>query len=154
MKRKFVFAAAILIAVSLIVGFLLANLAIGQNEQINHYSYSLSLGPKTYTVTVKTNWNTEPAPEVSLHSTPNSTERFVELYFWQGKQGTIFYNITIPTAILSGNISLVWKYYLQNADRYTLVNNGTHNSLSMTFAYDPHFSGNGYFEIKGTGESQ
>ena len=149
MRRKFIVAAAISVSFALVAGFVLANLAESQREQIKLDAYPISIKDETFTVTVETNWDFTPAPTVSVHDMASSTERSIELYFCQGKQGNVFYNITIPTALLSGNISLVWKYYLQNPDRYTLVNNGTCNSVSMNFAYDPHFSGDGYFEIKG-----
>ena len=46
-----------------------------------------------------------------------------------------------------GNISLFWKYYEQNADRYALSNNGTHNSVQMTFYHTATVE---HFEIDGT----
>ena len=148
MKRRIIVVTAVgLIIISLTAGLLLTFL--GQEEN-NLYTYPLSVGDKTFTVTVKTNWNAEREPIVKLLN--SSDARYaVELYFLGGSKKTITYNITIPTDLLWGNISLIWKYYLQNPDRYTLSNNGTHNSLQMTFFdYDPFFSGNGYFEILGT----
>ena len=60
---------------------------------------------------------------------------------------TVGFNITVPTDLIWGNISLVWKYYEQNADRYTLSNNGTHNSVQMTFNHTATVE---HFEIRGT----
>jgi hypothetical protein len=150
MKRKFIITAAILlIAISLTVG-IWAGLQLGAKEEINLFTYPLLVGDKTFIVTVETNWTEERAPSVSLLN--SSDNRYpIELYFLGGtEEKTISYNITIPTDLLWGDISLVWKYYLQDPDRYTLSNNGTHNSLQMTFEYDPFFSGMGYFEILGT----
>ena len=147
MKKRFIVVAAVgLIIISLATGLLLTVLS---QEETNVYTYPLSVGDKTFTVTVKTNWNAEQEPTVKLLN--SSDARYsVELYFLGGSKQTITYTITIPTDLLWGNISLIWKYYLQNPDRYTLSNNGTHNSLQMTFDYDPFFSGRGYFEILGT----
>lgn len=151
MKRKFIIVAATsLIAIALTTGILWAGLHLGTEEENNLFTYPLSVGDKTFIVTVETNWTDEHAPSVNLLN--SSDNRYpIELYFLGGtEQKTISYNITIPTDLLWGNISLVWKYYPQEPNRYTLSNNGTHNSLQMTFKYQPFFSGSGYFEILGT----
>ena len=150
-KRKFIVVAAILlIAISLAAGILYAYLEVDREEETNLFTYPLSVRDKTFIVTVETNWNAERMPSVTLLNVSDVTRHSVELYFLGGSKKTISYNITIPTDLLWGNISLVQKYYLQNPDRYNLSNNGTHNSLQMTFEYEPHFSGIGYFEIIGT----
>ena len=150
-KRKLIVIAAILlIGIPLTAGILLASLEVDQEEKTKMFTYPLSVGDKTFIITVETNWNAERAPSVSLINTSDVTRHPIELYFLGGSKKTISYNITIPTDLLWGNISLIWKYYLQNPDRYTLSNNGTHNSLQMTFNYEPFFSGMGYFEILGT----
>lgn len=150
-KRKIIVVLAIfLIAISLGVGLFLANL-----EKTNVFTYPLSVGDKTYVVTVETNWNAERAPSVTLLNSSEPNRYSIELYFlgrtvkdigWEN----ITYTITIPTDLLWGNISLIHKYSLVDPERYTLINNGTHNSLKMTFEYEYHFSGIGYFEILGT----
>jgi hypothetical protein len=150
MKRKLIISAAILlIAVSLSVG-IWAALQSEAKQKINLFTYPLLVGEKTYVITVETNWDEEPAPSVTLLN--SSDNRYpIELYFLGGTENkTISYNITIPTDLLWGNITLVWKYYLQEPNRYTLSNNGTDNFLNMTFEYQPFFSGIGYFEILGT----
>jgi hypothetical protein len=132
------------------VGILLANL-----EKTNLFTYPLSVGDKTYIMTVETNWNAERAPSVTLLNSSEPNRYAIELYFlgrtvkdigWEN----ITYTITIPTDLLWGNISLIKKYYLVDPEGYTLTNNGTHNSLHMKFEYEHHFSGIGYFEILGT----
>ena len=148
MKRIFKVAATLLVAISLTVGILLAGFAWSQESQSELYSYPFSVGGKTYTLAVATNWGA--APRVSLSNTSLSDEHYVSLDFFGSSKQTVTYNITIPTDLLWGNISLVWKYYLQSPDRYTLSNNGTHNSVQMTFGYQPYFSGMGHFEIWGT----
>lgn len=149
MKRKIILTVAVavtLVAVSL-TGILLANLAAPKGENIL-FTYPLSVEDKTYTVTVEANWDKDNPPTVTL--TNSSGRHAIELYFLGGTNKTVTYNITFPTELLGGNVSLVWKYYRQNPDRYVLGGNGTHNSLQMTFDYDPHFSGMGYFEVVGT----
>ena len=150
MKKKFVIATSIsLIALLLTIAVLWANLPSSQDEK-NLFTYPLLIGNKTYTVTVETNWNQERAPSVALLNSSNNHYP-LELYFLGGTQEkNISYTINIPTDLLWGNISLIRKYYLVDSKYYTLINNGTHNSLQMTFDYQPFFSGNGYFEILGT----
>jgi hypothetical protein len=146
MKRKFVIVAATsLILVSLAVG-IWASSQLGKEV----ITYPLVVGDKTYVVTVETNWTEERAPSVALIN--SSDNRYpLELVFLGGTvEKTVSYEITIPTDLLWGNISLIRKYYLVDPDNYTLINNGTHNSLQMTFDYQPFFSGSGYFEILGT----
>lgn len=148
MQRRLIIAIAILLViVSLTTGIILAS-NMGKKET-NFFTYPVSVGGKTYIVTMETNWDAEPAPAVTLLNS-SFPMHAIELYFLGGSEKTITYNITIPTDLLWGKISLIWKYYEQEPDRYTLSNNGTHNSIKMTFDYDPSFSGKGYFEIVGT----
>jgi hypothetical protein len=96
---------------------------------------------------VEANWDKANPPSVTLS---NGTRHAVDLYFFGGTNKTVTCKIIIPTGLLGGNISLVKKYYVQDPDSYILRNDGAYNSLQMTFDYDPHFSGNGFFEIIGT----
>ena len=149
-RRKLIASTTIsLIVVSLLAGILLAGLHSNQEEN-NLFAYPLSVGDQTFNVTVETNWSEERPPSVTLLNS-SDTRYPIELYFLGGtKEKTIFYNITIPTDLLWGNISLIRKYFVVDPENYTLINNGTHNILQMTFDYQPFFSGNGYFEILGT----
>ena len=149
-KKIIVIATIFLIALSVVAGTLLAGLASHKPETSNLYTYPISVGEKTYTVTLETNWNAEPQPTVTLINESESDIYGLELYFRQGVEKTISYNITFPTALLDGNITLTRKYYEQDPDLYSLSSNGTCTSLSMTFDFDSYFSGNGYFFIEGT----
>lgn len=153
MNKKITIAAIAILALVAIAlaGILLANTGTTQQEKTNRFTYSLSAGDKTCTVTVEANWDQENPPSVTLS---NGTRHAVDLYFRGETKKTVTYTITIPTELLSGNISLVKKYYLQSPDSYILHNNGAYNSLEMTFDYDPNFSGIGYFEIVGTEGAQ
>lgn len=125
-----------------------------EKTALNLYPYSLGVPSgtdvKTFIVTVETNWTSK--PEVNLPAPEaRQFDKSIGLIFLDGNSTkNVFFNITIPTNLLSGNISLIWKYYEQTLDRYTLSNNGTHNSVQMTFAFKPFFSGMGYFRIQGT----
>jgi hypothetical protein len=120
----------------------LVNLSKNEEAAIKLYTYPISIGEKTYIVTVGTNWTS--APKVCL---PEFDSNHVSLDFIGPQRQTVTFNVTIPTGLIWGNISLIWKYYEQNTDRYTLSNNGTHNSVQMTFL---HTAANEHFEIRGT----
>jgi len=78
---------------------------------------------------------------------PEQDSNYINFDFIGPTRETVGFNITIPTDLIWGNISLVWKYYEQNLDRYTLSNNGTHNSVQMTFNHTATVE---HFEIHGT----
>ena len=147
-RRRIIAATTItLIAVLLSTGILLSIFARGQEPQSKLYTYPVSVAEKTYTITVRTNWTSEPKVDLSPKT---DSLKYVSLDFSGWSKETVFFNITIPTDLLWGNITLIRKYYEQNPDLYTLSNNGTHNSVEMTCIFTPYFSGVGHFEIRGT----
>jgi hypothetical protein len=141
------------------VGILLTDLAreneVATNfeeEKVANSRYTYSLSPyhgngKIYIVTVETNWTSK--PKVSLPA-EYDTLKYVSVVFTGWSRENVFFNVTIPTDLLWGNISLFRKYYEQPPEVYTLSNNGTHNSIGMTCVFTPYFSGVGYFAIRGT----
>jgi hypothetical protein len=141
-KMPFAVALVLLILITAVaVGALFAELA--KTEAAGElYTYPVSVGEKTYIITVRTNWNS--APEVYL---PEFSSNYVSVDFRGPERASVFFNITVPTSLIGGNISLVWKYYTLSADRYTISNNGTHNSIQMTF---DHTATVEHFEIHGT----
>lgn len=117
---------------------------------LNLYIYTISPyngNGKIYTVTVETNWTSQ--PHVSLPQF--DTLKYVSVDFDGWSRETVFFNVTIPTELLWGKISLLRKYYEQSPDVYTWSSNGTHNSIAMACVFTPYFSGVGHFEIQGTG---
>jgi hypothetical protein len=148
MKRAIIVAATIsLIAITLVAGILLMGSAGGQKEVSKLYAYPVSVGEKTYIITVRTNWTSEPRVDLSPET---DNLKYVSVDFTGWSKEAVFFNITVPTDLLWGNISLIRKYYEQSPDLYTLSNNGTHNSIQMTCVFTPYFSGVGHFEIRGT----
>jgi hypothetical protein len=144
MKRKALVLTlvSVILITALIAGFLWVDLVAKKEAATKLYTYPISVGEKTYIITVKTNWTS--APRVYL---PEQESKYINCDFIGPNRQTVNFNITIPTDLISGNISLIWKYYEQNSDRYTLSNNGTHNSISMSFA---HTATDEHFEIHGT----
>lgn len=133
--------AVLILITSIVAGILLVDLT-GDKEVSKLYTYPVSVGEKTYIITVITNWTS--APKVYL---PEIASKYVCCDFIGPNRETVGFNITVPTDLIWGNISLVWKYYEQDADRYTLSNNGTHNSVQMTFNHTATVE---HFEIRGT----
>ncbi len=114
-----------------------------ENEETgNEYTYPVSVGEETYIITVRTNWTT--APEVYL---PEFASKYVSVDFRGSLRATVFFNITVPADLIWGEISVIWKYYKQSENSYTLFYNGTHYSVSMTFY---HTASVEHFEVRGT----
>jgi len=146
----------ILLLSSLIV---VAGVAINPTEDdvpdSNFYTFPLSVADNTYIVTVEANWTRDHPPAVFLVNSSIPDKPAIELYFWGTTEKnatweTVTYNITFPTDLLWGDISVIHKYYRVDPTKYSLSSNSTHTSLQMTFEYSPFFSGSGYFMIEGT----
>ncbi len=134
---------AVILISSLVAGLLWFEIAGSKS-----YTYPISVGEKIYIITIVTNWNS--APKVDLSNSSLTNLKYVSVDFFGSCEKTVLFKITIPTDLLWGNISLIWKYYEQSPDRYSLSNNGTYNSVQMTFTFKPYASGIGHFEIHGT----
>lgn len=132
----------LILITAIVAGILLVDLA-GDEEAVGKlYTYPVSVGEKTYIITVRTNWTS--APEVYL---PEFDSKYVSVDFRGPLRATVFFNITIPADLIWGEISVIWKYYKQSDDRYTMSNNGTHYSVQMTFYHTALVE---HFEIRGT----
>jgi hypothetical protein len=143
MKRTaLVLTLVLLILFSIVAGILLVNLAKNEEAAGKLYTFPVSVGEKTYIITVRTNWTS--APEVYL---PEFPSKYVSVDFRGSLRATVFFNITIPADLIWGEISVIWKYYKQSDDRYTISNNGTHHSVQMTFYHTAVVE---HFEIRGT----
>jgi len=133
----------VLILITAIIAGILLNQPAENEETINKlYTYPVSVGEKTYIVTINTNWTS--APEVYL---PEFDSKYVSFDFRGTLRATVFFNITIPADLIWGDISVIWKYYEQSYDRYIISNNGTHNSIQMIFYHTAIVE---HFEIRGT----
>ena len=131
---------AVILILSLAAGLLWFELAGSKL-----YTYPISVGEKTYIITVLTNWNS--APKVELSNSSLTDLKYISVDFFGSHEKNVFFKITIPTDLLWGNISLVEKYYVLSPDHYTLSNDGTHNSVQMKFN---HIATDEHFEIHGT----
>ena len=143
MKRKKI---AITIAVVvIIITTIAAGLLWFEIAGSKLYTYPISVGEKIYIITVSTNWNS--APKVYLSNSSLTNLKYISVDFIGSCRKTVTFSIKVPTNLLWGNISLVWKYYEQNPNRYNLSNDGTHIYVQMTFN---HVAADEHFEIHGT----
>ena len=138
----------LVITFSIVAGVLLVDWEGAEEEPEdildNLYTFPLSVEEETYIVTVRSNYSS--APEVGYSGYAPFPAYHVSIDF-RGDPENSFCNITIPTHLLWGNISVIDKYYEMSADRYTLSNNGTHNSVYFTFNHPALVK---HFEIQGT----
>jgi hypothetical protein len=132
----------LILITAIVAGILMVDLE-GEQETVSKlYTCPVSIGEKTYIITVLTNWTS--APKVYL---PEFDSKYVSVDFIGPLRATVFFNVTIPADLIWGEISVIAKYYKQSDDRYILSNNGTHNSVQMTFY---HVATIEHFEIRGT----
>ena len=132
-----------LILVLVVVGIMLIDWE-GVEKEGKLYTYPLSVGEETYIVMVRSNYSS--TPEVSYSSYPLQSNYYVNVDF-KGNPENSFCNITMPTDLIWGEISVIDKYYVMSPDRYIVSNNGTHNSVYFSFNHTALVK---HFEIRGT----
>ena len=132
---------AILVIGSLVVGGILLVFLGGDEVSVGKlYTFPISVGEQTYMVSVRSNYSS--APDVSYSGLLKS----VSVDF-RGDPETAFCNITIPTDLIWGELSVIDKVYKMSEDDYIQSNNGTHNSIYFTF---DHIAYTKHFEVMGT----
>ena len=141
-KKVITFAIVLLVLFSVVVGAIIFVHLGGNDESAGKlYTFPLSVGEKTYIVTVLSNYSS--APEVYL---PEIPANMVEFDF-KGPPENSFCNITIPSDLIWGELTVIDKYYEMDQTRYTITSNSTNNSIYFTFdsiALTKHF------EVRGT----
>ena len=115
------------------------------------YTYPLTVGEKTYIVTIRSNYSFTPI--VDLPQVPeNYTDlnyNFVEFDF-RGPPEDSFCNITIPNDLIWGELTVIDKYYVMDKANYIQTNNSTHTSIYFTFNSITHIALDKHFEVRGT----
>ena len=121
---------ALVLGLVIIFSFLalvgLIDLPTQEPEEGIMYTFPLLVGENTYRVTVFSNYSS--APEVSYFGLLKS----VSVYF-RGDQKKAFCNITIPSDLIWGDISLNQHGFILNQNSYILTSNSTHNSVYLLF---------------------
>ena len=134
--------ALILLTLSIIVaGILWVNLGEEDVSAGKLYTFPLSVGGKTYVVSVRSNYSS--APSVYLPEVPDN---YVSVDF-RGDPENAFCNITIPTDLIWGELAVIAKYYKMDEVDYTVYSNSTHNSIYFTFNKTALVE---HFEVRGT----
>jgi hypothetical protein len=85
---------AVILILSLVSGLLWVEIATGSKL----YTYHISVGEKTYIITVVTNWNS--APRVELSNSSLSDLKYVSVDFFGSYEKNVFFKITLPTDLL------------------------------------------------------
>jgi hypothetical protein len=141
-KRVKALAIVFFILFSIVAGVIIL-IHLGENgtsaEKL--YSFSLSVEDKTYIVTIVSNYSS--APEVYL---PEIPANMVEFDF-RGPPENSFCNITIPTDLIWGELTVIDKYYKMDESSYIHTSNSTYNSIYFTF---DHIALTKHFEVRGT----
>jgi hypothetical protein len=144
-KRVIILAVVLLIIFSIIIGGILF-IHLGGNEASASklYTYPLSVGEKTYIVTIRSNYSS--APTVNLPQVPAN---MVEFDF-RGPPEDTFCNITIPNDLIWGELTVIDKYYVMDKANYIQTSNSTDTSIYFTFTHITHIALDKHFEIRGT----
>ena len=120
------FALILLLLFSIVAIIILSDFPKNEDESGNLYTFPLSVGETTYTLSVRSNYSS--TPEVSYFSSLKS----VSVYF-RGERENAFCNITIPNNLIWGEFSVYNHGYLMDETDYFLNSNSTHNSVYFTF---------------------
>ena len=129
------------ISASVIAGSLWVDFTKENETPVNKpYKFPILVGDKTYRVSVTSNYSA--APQVSY----SELSKAVSVSF-KGDKENAFCNITIPTELIWGELSVIDKYYKMSEEQYIQSFNGTHNSIYFTF---DHVALLKHFDIIGT----
>jgi hypothetical protein len=140
-KRLVAFAVVLLVSFSIIAGGTIFIHLVGNEASAGTlYKFPLSVGEKTYTVTVISNYSS--APKVYLPEIPSN---MVEFDF-QGPPEDAFCNITIPNDLIWGELTVIDKYYVMDEAKYIQTSNSTDTSTYFTFDHTTHNSFTKHFE--------
>ncbi|MDG6221937.1 MAG: hypothetical protein QCH99_01595 [Candidatus Bathyarchaeota archaeon] len=134
------FITLLLIASGTVATILFIDSGKDKTENGKLYSFPFSVGNETYTVNVLSNYSS--SPEVSYLK----EEKIVSFAFI-GEPENSFCNITVPTGLIGGEISVIDKYYKMSDEHYIQSYNGSHNSIYFTFDHIAYVK---HFEIRGT----
>ena len=108
------------------------------------YTFPLSVGEKTYIITIGSNYSS--APTVHLPQVPDNLVEFAFL----GPPEDSFCNITIPNDLIWGELTVIDKYYVMDKANYIQTSNSTDTSIYFTFSHSTHIALDKHFEIRGT----
>jgi hypothetical protein len=146
MNKRVIALALVLVILSSIIagGILYVHLVGNKASAAKLYTFPLSVGDKTYVVTVRSNYSAP--PEVYLPEVPDN---YVEFDF-RGPPEDTFCNITIPNNLIWGDLTVIDKYYVMDEANYIQTSNSTHTSIYFTFNHTTHNALTKHFEIRGT----
>jgi hypothetical protein len=150
-KFPIVFIAILLLSSIIVIVGVTLNPPENKVAEAKLYTYPLSVGEKTYIVTIVSNYSS--TPTVNLPQVPdNYTDvnyNLVEFDF-RGPPEDSFCNITIPNDLIWGELTVIDKYYVMDKANYVQTSNSTNTSIYFTFSHLTHIALDKHFEIRGT----
>ena len=135
-----IFLTVLVICSLILIAIFLVNLTEDEKPEGILYSFPISVAEKTYMISIRSNYTSQ--PEVSYFGLDKSV-----LIDFRGDPENAFCNVTIPSDLIWGELSLIAKYYEMDKDYYVKSNNSTHNSIYFMFNQTALVK---HFEIKGT----
>jgi len=139
-KLTLTLAGGILTALA-IVAIIAVKAPMQEETENNLYVYPLAAGGKTYTVTILTDWPNEP----KVYFPEFDPVTYFSFDFIGPERKQFYFNVTYPNSLVGEDVVLIWKYYPQNSDLYTISGNGTHRSIYMMFNHTATVE---HFEIR------
>ncbi len=115
-----------LLLFSIITATLLFDSSENESESNKLYTFPILVSDKTYTVSVRSNFSS--IPEVNYFGLLKS----VSVNF-RGESENTFCNITIPTDLVWGELSVYQHGYEMSESDYIQSSNSTHNSVYFLF---------------------
>jgi len=150
-KFPIVFIAILLLSSIIVIVGVTLNPPENKVAEAKLYTYPLSVGEKTYIVTIVSNYSS--TPTVNLPQVPdNYTDvnyNLVEFDF-RGPPEDSFCNITIPNDLIWGELTVIDKYYVMDKANYVQRSNSTNTAIYFTFSHITHIALDKHFEIRGT----
>ena len=122
----------VLIISLIVVGLLLNHSGVNETDLGEFFTFPISVGEKTFQVSVLSNYSS--SPSVSYWE----EGKVVYLVFTGNKENS-FFNVTIPTDLIWGELTLIDKYYKVDEQHYIQSYNGTHNSMFFSFDHQRFF---------------
>lgn len=130
----------VVIALLIVAGILIPNFGKDEDSKGELYTFSLLIEAHIYPFSVRSNYSSP--PEVSY----SGLFKMVSVDF-RGDPENAFCNVTIPTSLIWGELSVFSKGYKMSEANYVITSNSTHNSVYFTF---DHFALVKTFDVMGT----
>ena len=139
-KGVVIFLVAVVLTTVLSIGIKLVDLTEDDEAVGKLYTFPISVRENSYLISVRSNYSS--VPEVNYFGLLKS----ISVDF-RGDRENAFCNITIPTDLIWGELSVIDKVYKMSEGDYAKSSNNTHNSIYFLFNHTALVK---HFEIMGS----